>query len=129
MVEQDPGKAGTEQKRCDHPGYRNSDAAFQALGDDVHAELHADDEHVQRQSELRGWKEIARGVTELLRLVPWEQPLLPFRSQQAKQRGAEQHPGDHLSHDLRLAKTCRDSPHHPAGEQDDGDLEKELDSE
>jgi hypothetical protein len=54
---------------------------------------------------------------------------LQFREEQAKERGAQQHPGDHFRHDLGLAAPGGHYANHPTRHEDDGELEEELDGE
>jgi hypothetical protein len=97
--------------------------------DDVHPEFHADDEHVQGEPELGDGKQIALSVAGELFWIPGEKPSLQFREEQAKERGAQQHPGDHFRHDLGLAAPGGHYANHPTRHEDDGELEEELDGE
>jgi hypothetical protein len=54
---------------------------------------------------------------------------LQFREEQAKERGAQQHPGDHFRHDLGLAAPGGHHADQPTRHEDDGELEEELDGE
>ena len=52
VVEEDPSQTGAEQEGRQHPGERDGHRAAEVARDDVDPELHADDEHVQSQTEL-----------------------------------------------------------------------------
>jgi hypothetical protein len=53
---------------------------------------------------------------------------LQIRRKEPEERRAEQHSGDHLGNDLRLAKSLGDEPNGTADPQNNRDLEKKLDS-
>ena len=128
-MKENPRQPRAKDERREHPRGGNGEGAFEALGHDVHAEFHADDEHVERQPELRRGEEIALRVARGLCAVPREKPRLGVRREQPEKRRAEQHAGDHFRHHLRLAKARGHRPDQPAEKQDDGELEKELDGE
>jgi hypothetical protein len=99
------------------------------LLDDVDAELHADDEHVEREAQLRRREQVALGVARLLARVPREDPRLRLGRQQAEQRRPEHDAGDHLGDDLRLAEALGDEADQSADQQDHRDLREEVDGE
>jgi hypothetical protein len=126
---QGPAQPAAERERRQDAGRRHRQGALEVAPHDVDAELHADDEHVERQPELRGGEQVALGVAGPLARIPREQLGLPFRCQPAEQRRAQQHAGDHLGDHLGLAEPVRDHADHSTGEQDDGDLQEEVNGE
>ena len=53
--------------------------------------------------------------------------MLRFRPEQTEERWSEQHAGDHLRYDLRLAKAQSDRADEPAEQKNDRELKKKLD--
>jgi len=65
-------------------------------------------------------------VARLLRRIPRKQRLLPGRGNHPQQRRTQQHAGYHLRHDLRLAQPSGGNSHDAAGQQNNGNLQKEV---
>ena len=124
-----PGEERPQPKGSRHAGERNGDGASEPLADDIHAELHADDEHVERQSQLGDGKEITLRIAGGLAFIPREQPRLGFRHQQTEQGGPQQDARDHLGHHLGLAKLYCHQPHQPAENEDHRQLQEKVDGE
>ena len=129
VIKKNPGQPGTQNKRGDHAGNRHGNRTLELLLDDIDAELHPDDEHVESEPQLRRGEKITLRVAGRLRFVPREDPVLRFRPKQAKERGPEQHPCKHFRNDLRLAETGGDGPDQSAKEKDHRDLQKKLNGE
>ena len=84
------------------------------LADDVDPEFQADDEHVERKSQLGGRKQVRRSVARRLLGIPWKQRLLQFGCQEPEQGGSQKHPCDHLGNDLRLPEPLGKYPNDAA---------------
>lgn len=113
-MEEDPGEACAEDEGGGHACHGDGDGAFEVFLDDVDAEFHADDEHVEGEAELGGWKEVALGVAGLLGGVPGEDGALDFWEEESEKGGAEEDACDHFCYDLWLAEACGDASDEPA---------------
>src|SRR4029077_2349167 len=54
--------------------------------------------------------------------------MLRVRQEQTEQGWSEQHAGQHLGHDLRLGESPGDRSYDPAEQENDGELNKKLNS-
>ena len=96
---------------------------------DIDPEFHADDEHVERQAQLRRGEEVTLRIAHLLRGVPREKPMLPFRPEQPEERWPKQHARQHFRHDLRLPKAHGNRSNQSAKKENYGQLQKKLHGE
>src|SRR5882672_11678172 len=110
--------ADDEGHQHSREGHRKS--AAHAAAEKLRIELHAHQEHVEPDAELRE-------DVERLERFGWEQELLCPRPEQAKQRGPYKHARDHLADDLRLAAAPRHPADGPASRQDKEHLQEERD--
>jgi hypothetical protein len=129
VVKQHPAQRAAEHERREHPRDGNGDRTLQPFPDDVRAKLHPDDEHVERQPELRRREKIALRVACRLRAVPRKKPLLPFRREQSEKGWPKQHTRDHLRDDLGLPEARGDGSDDPAEKQNDRKLQEKVNGE
>ncbi len=111
------------ERRADDEGHQHSregyrDGAAHAAAEKLRIELHAHQEHVEPDAELRE-------DVERLHRFRREQELLRPGREEPEQGRPDEHPRDHFADDLRLAAATRHPADRPAGRKDEEHLQKE----
>ena len=129
VVEEDPSQTGAEQEGRQHPGERDGHRTAEVAPDDVDPELHADDEHVQGQTELGHRKQVALRVARELRPIPREEPGLKSGASQPSSDGPRSTPATISATTWGCPNRAPDQPHQPARHEDGRQLQEELQCE
>jgi len=127
VMKKAPTEPRTQQEGGDHTRSGNHHGTLEFLADDIDTEFHAHHEHVEREAELGGGKEITLGIAQGLGFIPGKKSGLGFRPEQSEKGGAKQDACDHFSDDLGLSETGRNGAYESAEKEDDSQLEEELD--
>src|SRR3546814_3891802 len=112
-----------EQEGRDNARRRYAHRALRLRLEMIEAERRADEEHIEPDADLRAdVEDVARFLREKRRLKVGEE--------EAEERRPDQHAGDHLADDLRLAEIFLRGPADGAAdEQDHRELEEKMDGE